>query len=698
MTVSSTNLRDLYEGNASATEFDITVEYFGDASNLAVYHRDASDNQTLLTEGSDYSVDTDTNTLTYPLSGDPMPVGEYLAIVPDIAYTQQLDLVNGDPFDAELVEQAFDRLTLLTQQLKEGVSRKVGISVTDEGNPEAYLEDCQEARNAAQTYRDDAFAWAENDVDSAVSDSDGNSGFSALHHAKQSEEWATVTGGDVNGSGEYSAKEYAQGTAASGGTAKQWAQASEDTDITGANGYSALHWAAKAEAHKLTAEQYANDVAVHVFEGTATEGQDTIDVSSEDWTLPSSLENTIVTVNGVVQDYADLTRTSDTVITLASAMSSGDEYSLRSAGFSASAKTEAIAAAGDANDYKSLASEWASLLSVDVNGSGEFSAKEYAQGNTATGGTAKQWAQAGENSDITGSGEYSALHWATKANTARNEAYAWAEAAEDAEVTDNAGHTGNSAYHWSKKAALARNEAYTWAEAAEDTEVTDEGGNTGYSAFHWTQKAQEEQQQASTAKNEARAARDKANRWAEEAYGVEVGTDQYSAKHHATYAEDRADAAATAQANTYDARDDAQTARQWAERWASAPENDSLSDPYGDTGYSAFHHARKGEQYSQTAKAYRDECVTKTDAAQTAAEQADQAATAAEDYAAQAADYVTVNDDWVTQNAKGIVQQPRELDQIISIDANMVGVSFGPVALTSNARVIVGENSMWRIL
>ncbi len=115
----------------------------------------------------------------------------------------------------------------------------------------------------------DAFQWATQAQYSLIGDSLGNAGYSALHQAKQAEEWATLTtdavrndtnAADVDysakawaiggtevtttnlrgaakewaiGSGlidtqDYSAKEYAKGSVlAAGGSAKNWAQLSK---------------------------------------------------------------------------------------------------------------------------------------------------------------------------------------------------------------------------------------------------------------------------------------------------------------------------------------------------------------------------------------------------------------------------------------------------------------------------------------
>ncbi len=223
MTISNTNSRVVYEGNGSATVFDITFPYFSDSKNLYVYHRAADGAQTLLTEDTDYSVDTSADTVTYPLSGDPLPSGEYLAILRDLPAIQELDLVNNDPFDANLVEQALDRTTMLAQQTEEKIDRAMVYSestpseeVLDAGEFDAqmqsYADDAESARDTAVTYRDEAYDWAEADVDVDVSDTAGHSGNSAYHHSDVARRYANEDQGVEVEPGYYSSKHFMKET------------------------------------------------------------------------------------------------------------------------------------------------------------------------------------------------------------------------------------------------------------------------------------------------------------------------------------------------------------------------------------------------------------------------------------------------------------------------------------------------------
>jgi hypothetical protein len=138
------------------------------------------------------------------------------------------------------------------------------------------------------------------------------------------------------------------------------------------------------------------------------------------------------------------------------------------------------------------------------------------------------------------------------------------------------------------EAEAARDKAEDWAEEAEDVEV-EEGM---YSAKHHSAKA-------AAAQTASEAARDKAEDWAEEAEDVEVEEGMYSAKHHSAKA-------AAAQAAAEGARDDAeglygdlaaveaaklaaQSARDKAEDWAEQAEDVEVEEGM----YSAKHHSAK---------------------------------------------------------------------------------------------------------
>lgn len=70
----------------------------------------------------------------------PQPVGIVLVITSDVPKLQPLHLTNKGGMFPEVLEQAFDRCVVLTQQLNEKVSRAVTLPVTIVDAPEDYLD------------------------------------------------------------------------------------------------------------------------------------------------------------------------------------------------------------------------------------------------------------------------------------------------------------------------------------------------------------------------------------------------------------------------------------------------------------------------------------------------------------------------------------------------------------------------------
>jgi hypothetical protein len=68
--------------------------------------------------------------VTYPISGTILPTGSTLTINGNMAYSQGTQLPSGGAYNATNVEAALDRLTILTQQLLEAVSRSVSLPVS----------------------------------------------------------------------------------------------------------------------------------------------------------------------------------------------------------------------------------------------------------------------------------------------------------------------------------------------------------------------------------------------------------------------------------------------------------------------------------------------------------------------------------------------------------------------------------------
>ena len=136
MTIPATARRaGAYEGNDSATSFAFSFKVFAD-TDIAVVHADAGGVVTELTKDSDYSVTLNSNqdtspggSITYPITGDPLPDGETLTITGNLPYDQPLDLPTGGNFSALAAENEYDRLAMQIQQLKEQTDRSLHVPV-----------------------------------------------------------------------------------------------------------------------------------------------------------------------------------------------------------------------------------------------------------------------------------------------------------------------------------------------------------------------------------------------------------------------------------------------------------------------------------------------------------------------------------------------------------------------------------------
>lgn len=136
MTVPTTARRaGPFNGNGVATSFPFTFKVFSDVD-IAVVKTSTANVDATLVLGADYSVTlnpdqdaTPGGTITYPISGSPLALGEKLSVVGATDYDQQLDLSGGGKFDPVVIENALDRQEFQIQQLVEKTDRALTVSV-----------------------------------------------------------------------------------------------------------------------------------------------------------------------------------------------------------------------------------------------------------------------------------------------------------------------------------------------------------------------------------------------------------------------------------------------------------------------------------------------------------------------------------------------------------------------------------------
>lgn len=124
MTIASDEYRVAYSGDGGTVSFTVPF-YFLANSHLAVV-LGASGVFTELELDTDYTVTGAGDESGGAISMTVAPaVGETLSISRNVPLTQETDYPEGDPFPAATHERALDKLTMLTQQLKDATERSI---------------------------------------------------------------------------------------------------------------------------------------------------------------------------------------------------------------------------------------------------------------------------------------------------------------------------------------------------------------------------------------------------------------------------------------------------------------------------------------------------------------------------------------------------------------------------------------------
>lgn len=132
MSVINEDIREVYTGDGSTTEFDVDFRVL-DVSHLAIYKRNTStDVVTSLAYGDDYTVEIDEDegaTVTF-LSAP--TASEKIYIYSDSPYTQETEIEPDSDLPEETLESAYDKITVLVKQLKERLDRALKFPVTSD--------------------------------------------------------------------------------------------------------------------------------------------------------------------------------------------------------------------------------------------------------------------------------------------------------------------------------------------------------------------------------------------------------------------------------------------------------------------------------------------------------------------------------------------------------------------------------------
>ncbi len=157
MTVVSSSNNITFAGDGVQILFDFNFKIFRE-EDLAAVVRDSLGFEKQLVTGTDFKLISGPEIesggrVSYPLSGNPLQVGESITLFRDIAYSQELELVDNDPFSAGLLNEAFDRGVMRDQQLQEQIARslKYDISTPTEEQlmPQEFMNTVINSRDAA---------------------------------------------------------------------------------------------------------------------------------------------------------------------------------------------------------------------------------------------------------------------------------------------------------------------------------------------------------------------------------------------------------------------------------------------------------------------------------------------------------------------------------------------------------------------
>lgn len=153
---SSTRRAGPFDGNDTATEFPFEFQIFTKAD-LQVTLTNPQGVESILLLDSDYSVAISADpqapggSVTYPISGTPLPTDWRLTLTGRLSYSQTTDIQNLGGFYPGVIETALDRLAVQTQQLAERADRAVQVPVSSDTTPEQLIDQLVQATADSQT-------------------------------------------------------------------------------------------------------------------------------------------------------------------------------------------------------------------------------------------------------------------------------------------------------------------------------------------------------------------------------------------------------------------------------------------------------------------------------------------------------------------------------------------------------------------
>lgn len=121
-TINSLINKNIYSGDGTTVAWPYTFPIL-QSSDIQIYTIDNLGNQVQVT--TNYSINTGTDIVTYPVSGSPIASGWQIILLRVEPLNQQLSLSNQGNLPAKSLEAAYDKLTMEVQQINEVQSRSI---------------------------------------------------------------------------------------------------------------------------------------------------------------------------------------------------------------------------------------------------------------------------------------------------------------------------------------------------------------------------------------------------------------------------------------------------------------------------------------------------------------------------------------------------------------------------------------------
>ncbi len=144
MSLSSVTSKVIYVGDGATLIFPYTFKVFAEGDLTVSDYNVATGSSTVLTLNTDYLVDgvgiDAGGNVTLSGSYTSLPTGSKLVIQREMDLTQEVDYVENDPFPAQTLENALDKITMITQQLQEQCDRAVKSDISTVSSGIVYVD------------------------------------------------------------------------------------------------------------------------------------------------------------------------------------------------------------------------------------------------------------------------------------------------------------------------------------------------------------------------------------------------------------------------------------------------------------------------------------------------------------------------------------------------------------------------------